>query len=468
MSQTASPLPISGSNSWLSISCNCTGCAWTGSKNRFLEHFRLVHDPDDFPSHLKFELRPSQCPECRHWFQRLNQHLSKCKPYHELNKQQLTCQMPSVNRNTTSRRYNNGTGNSNIISGICSTQKPYDNESTISGRPSLPTCISNVTSSGNRNSTSGMSCLGTPTSVRCESLVPSMDSSHSSLFHLPPFKKCAATSFKWNDLDGSEACKELSRIYDNVVFWRKNLFLVPSGRVGKDFVSEMCNIFQAYSNATAMEVIALKAFVVLQVLLWQKPSAKSKSRDHVYHLQHRLNLWKEGRFDELFREGKAIQQRLESSKKPPSNQQIERIFSRLMVQGKVNAGLRYLSDNTNGGILAMDEIAEGSNGQTARNVLKEKHPASQPTSNSALLQQPVNDIPAVIFDQIDGDAIKRAALRTQGSSGPSGMDSNAWRRLCCSFGCQSAELCNSLASLAKRLCTQFVHPRGLKPLLHVD
>ena len=69
-----------------------------------------------------------------------------------------------------------------------------------------------------------------------------------------------------------------------------------------------------------------------------------------------------------------------------------------MVQGKVNAALRYLSDNTNGGILAMDEIVEGSNGQTANNVLKEKHPDLQPTSNSALLQGPVSDIPAVIFD----------------------------------------------------------------------
>ena len=44
-----------------------------------------------------------------------------------------------------------------------------------------------------------------------------------------------------------------------------------------------------------------------------------------------------------------------------------------MVQGKVNAALRYLSHNTNGGILAMDEIVEGSNGQSARNVLKESN-----------------------------------------------------------------------------------------------
>ena len=131
MSQTASPLPISGTNSWLSFSCNCTGCAWTGSKNRFVEHFRLVHQPDDFSSHLKFELRLSQCPGCTHWFQSLNQPLSKCKPYHELNNQQLTCQMPSVNSNTTSQRSNNGTGNSNITSGICSpvrSQRPSDNE----------------------------------------------------------------------------------------------------------------------------------------------------------------------------------------------------------------------------------------------------------------------------------------------------------------------------------------------------
>ena len=126
--------------------------------------------------------------------------------------------------------------------------------------------------------------------MRCESSVPSTDTSHTCLFHLPPFKKYAATSSKWNDLDGSEICKELSRIYDNVLFSRKNLFLVPSGRVENDFVSEMCNLLQAYSNATAMEVIALKAFVVLQVLLLQKPSTKSKSRDHVHHLQRRLKI----------------------------------------------------------------------------------------------------------------------------------------------------------------------------------
>lgn len=224
-------------------------------------------------------------------------------------------------------------------------------------------------------------------------------------------------------------------------------------------------MIQAYSNATAMEVIALKAFVVLQILLLQKPHAKSKARDHVHHLQRRLSLWKEGKFDDLVREGSALQQRLESSKKCHSGDQVERIFSRLMIQGKVKAAMKYLSDNANGGILGLDDVVEGSHGRTARELLRDKHPMQKFPSYSALLQGPVNDVPSVIFDQIDGCAIKQAALRTQGSGGPSGMDSNAWRRLCCSFGKQSDELCNSLAHVARRLCTEFVDPRGLEALV---
>jgi hypothetical protein len=73
----------------------------------------------------------------------------------------------------------------------------------------------------------------------------------------------------------------------------------------------MTRLIQAYALGTAMEGIALKALVVLQVLLLQKPHSRSKSREHVEHLQRRLNLWKSGRFDELVREGRTLQHRLQ-------------------------------------------------------------------------------------------------------------------------------------------------------------
>ena len=62
----------------------------------------------------------------------------------------------------------------------------------------------------------------------------------------------------------------------------------------------------------------------------------------------------------------------------------------------------------------------------------------------------------ILFEQLTGDLIKWAALRTHGAAGPSGVDAYAWRRLCSSFGSASVTLCNSLAAVARRLCIQDV------------
>ena len=57
-----------------------------------------------------------------------------------------------------------------------------------------------------------------------------------------------------------------------------------------------------------------------------------------------------------------------------------------------------------------------------------------------------------------------AALQSQGGAGPSGVDSQGWKRLCTSFRSASTELCNSVAMVARRICTSTVDPAGLAPL----
>ena len=56
------------------------------------------------------------------------------------------------------------------------------------------------------------------------------------------------------------------------------------------------------------------------------------------------------------------------------------------------------------------------------------------------------------------------AKRTGGSSGPSGMDSDGWKRILCSkqFKAKPMELCDSLADLARKLCTHHINPVYLK------
>ena len=45
--------------------------------------------------------------------------------------------------------------------------------------------------------------------------------------------------------------------------------------------------------------------------------------------------------------------------------------------------------------------------------------------------------------------------------GPLIFDARGWRRICTSYHGASADICNALASLARRLCTDYVDPAGL-------
>ena len=52
--------------------------------------------------------------------------------------------------------------------------------------------------------------------------------------------------------------------------------------------------------------------------------------------------------------------------------------------------------------------------------------------------------------------------KSNGAAGPSSMDTAGWKGLCTSFHSHSADLCEAIASLAKRICTTYVDPKGLE------
>ena len=96
-----------------------------------------------------------------------------------------------------------------------------------------------------------------------------------------------------------------------------------------------------------MESVALKASFVMQMLLLQKPNKRSKAMDHISNLKRRLELWKQGNIEAL------VQEPLVNKSRPSDNGAIARNFGRMMEQGKVKAALRYLSQNTSGGVLRL-------------------------------------------------------------------------------------------------------------------
>jgi len=126
---------------------------------------------------------------------------------------------------------------------------------------------------------------------------------------------------------------------DEIVSWRKKVFLVPYGKFGRGFIDQVTLHINDGNSSSDNQHISLKAAFVLLALALQK--TKSKTRDHQEVLSKRLTLWKVGEISK-FREGRIIQGRI--GKLETSNQsEKSKAFAELVLEGQINLASRFLS-----------------------------------------------------------------------------------------------------------------------------
>ena len=252
----------------------------------------------------------------------------------------------------------------------------------------------------------------------------------------------------WGKYDIEEFSKNLDIVYDKIVFMRRNLFKLPSGAAGKGYIRETTRLVSAWNSDSHIKEIAWKCIMTMPALLLQKPSASSKAKEHKEVLVRRLDLWKNGDLVALLRECETIQKRMKMSTPSRSIEAISKKFSNLMKAGKVRAAVNLLTANMEGGVLPLNE-------ETMK-LLQKKHPEPANICPEAV----VNDLPdethPVIFSTIDGEEIRKAAIKTKGSAGPSGLDADGWRHLLLSknFRDDNEQLRNALALATRKLATQ--------------
>ena len=164
--------------------------------------------------------------------------------------------------------------------------------------------------------------------------------------------------------------------------------------------------------------------MILPAILLQKPSRNSKAKEHTLRLEQRLNLWKQGDLYLIMKECQEIQRRMKISQRKYDGDKTAKIFARLILQGKINAALRYLNENGNVGVLNLspEVLLE----------LKEKHPPPSKIQPYSLLFGPIDLVPNSVFDSIDETMIYKVAMVTKGAGGPSNFDAEQHRRILCS------------------------------------
>ena len=123
------------------------------------------------------------------------------------------------------------------------------------------------------------------------------------------------------------------KIYDIIVYWKKNLFMLPSGRAGKDYIGEITRLLNAWIQDSAMKDITFKAIMVMPSLILQKPSRNSKAKYYSEVLRRRMILWQSGDLLRLFKA------ETKDSTKPKSVVQLSKKFVERMNKGNIKVGL---------------------------------------------------------------------------------------------------------------------------------
>ena len=263
--------------------------------------------------------------------------------------------------------------------------------------------------------------------------------------------KSNKNQISWANIDGIEnIIAKITDIHQELTKWKKNSFLVPRGKIGKAFLAELNRMFQLFNNKTVYEPIALHLVQIFIPLMLQKPSAKSKNRDHVRYLEKRLSWWKEGKLEELIEEGKAIQKSL--MKLNESKRQSElKAFTRLMLQGQLKKALKFVDEDDS--IVGVHELTP-----EIITELERKHPKQEPVDERVILPEQNFIVQPVIFERIDSEAIIKSAQNIHGSGGPTRIDADTWKNMICSkaHGSEGMQLAEEIAILSRRLCSETI------------
>ena len=249
-------------------------------------------------------------------------------------------------------------------------------------------------------------------------------------------------------------------IQSEIIGWSKNLFLLPKGKAGRDFITELTRLINLFVNSTKWERFGLSLVHIFMPVMLQKPSAKSKARDHYRYLSQRLEKWKNGDLEVLMDEAREIQKRHQKAVSAKCNNK-RKLFCQFMLLGKVAQATKLI--NQEDSVVGVHEITD-----EIIQILQDKHPKAAHNSDSDTTTRTDHaNIQPVIFEQIDESVIQAAAKSTFGSGGPSQVDADGWKHILCSkfYGKESASLCQAIACVAKRLCTEDINPDHIKELL---
>jgi hypothetical protein len=203
-------------------------------------------------------------------------------------------------------------------------------------------------------------------------------------------------------------------------------------------------------------------------LILQKDYQVKKAPDIRKIIKRRLNMWKDGLFETLLYEAERcdsyVKTHVARHPKKDTSEHETRMFTRLMLQGKVREAMRWISSNEKGGGVLSPNLFIN-DGKTVFDVLQEKHPEPHIPHPDSLFDVQAGDLPPLIDVEITSKHVELGARRLHGSSGPTGTNSDQWKDYLLRHDKHSEKLREAVAALACRLSNTIVDWREIQALM---
>lgn len=257
--------------------------------------------------------------------------------------------------------------------------------------------------------------------------------------------------------------------HDNVWYlrWKKICALngkqydLPNGNIPKTFIQTLTKEVEALSKS---EFPSERLIIFISVMLQRNKMVK-QAKDIRILLTQRLQHWDENNYDLLINEALSCNKKLNGSKKDNNDDQVIKVFNRLMIRGKVRDAMNWLVEKGKNGILHPNTEID-SNGKTVFDILKEKHPnKTEPDEKLFSMPSEMSELPYMPQILISNEIVEKVARKLHGGGGPGGSNSEHWSDFILRHGQASHQLRDAVASLANKLCNHDVEWKQVHALM---
>ena len=238
-----------------------------------------------------------------------------------------------------------------------------------------------------------------------------------------------------------------------------SVYDLPGGNVGKEFVGMLVDEIMFVSE----KVFCSERVIVFCRVVLQRDRMVKKGCDVRLLVKRRMEAWRVGKFDGLVEEAVRCTRSLSFRSSVNSQEQVLKVFTRLMLKGELRAATRWITERGSGRVLSPNDKV-GSGDRTVLDVLREKHPDPAPIDECAM-DGCDDELPALMDVSVTSGHVEKIARSLHGGAGPGGTNSSHWRSFLLRFGVQSAKLREAVASLIMMMANGIVDWQWIRALM---